>query len=170
MDPTDGDLMTLHDRHHDRLRERLFTVLERLVAVDVDGVDGAAAEFARFEVELEEGLQLEELVILPCYREHGPTEGQGKADIVDGDHVILRRGIAAVKQIVAPSSAGGVPRALRPILEQLPHVYRLLGTLEHHTDRERKHVYPVVAHHLDDASRAQALAALSRLVDVVAGH
>lgn len=148
----------LHDRHHALLREQLFVVLEKLVAVDVDG---AAAEFAEFVDDLEEGLAVEEDVVLGVYRRVGPKDGQGKPEIVEGDHVILRRGIETVQALL-----NAKPTTLRAVLEQLPHVYRLIATLEHHTLREQKHVYPVVAAALDAAEAAEVEGVLSRLVDV----
>ncbi len=145
------DLGALHDEHHAQLRELLFQTLEHLVVVDVDG---ARAVFERFVTELEVGLRLEDDVVMPCYRLHGPAQGPGKPDIVDGDHVILQRGIESVRGLLAG------PAVLRPLLEGLPHVYRLIATLEHHTERERRYVYPVVAARLDAADQARVVAGL----------
>lgn len=150
-----ADLIALHDEHHAQLRELLFQTLEQLVVVDVDG---ARLRFDRFVTELEAGLALEEDVVMPCYRVHGPAQGPGKPEIVDGDHVILRRGIQSVRELLAGATA------LRPILEGLPHVYRLIGTLEHHTEREQRHVYPLVAQHLDGADRDRIVDALRRIL------
>ena len=159
------ELLRLHDQHHEQLRELLFQVIERLVVVDVDG---AVALFDRSVRELEAGLALEDDVVLPWYRLHGPESGAGKPDIVDGDHVILRRGVESVRALLAG------PRVLRPVLEGLPHVYRLVATLEHHTERERKHVYPLVATAMDAAAQAVVVVGLRRilsgLVDDVAAR
>jgi hypothetical protein len=154
-----AEALALHDRHHDRLRETLFALLERLVAVDVDG---ARSCFATFVKELECGLQLEEDVVLPAYRPRQPIQGPGRADHVEGDHVILRRGIEFVEEFLAD-----VARApsLRSILEGLPAVYRLLGTLEHHGERERRHVYPVALVALDAATRATLVVSLRHLAE-----
>jgi hypothetical protein len=145
----DDDLIALHDRHHERLRDLLFVVIERLVRMDIAG---AIAVFDRFERELRAGLAVEDDVVLPAYRLVDPVEGPGRAVHVEGDHVILLRGIGFVRAYLDDVAA---TRALRPILEGLPHVYRLLGTLEHHTERERRHVYPAAVPRLavDDAAR-----------------
>ncbi len=156
------NLEALHDRHHELLREQLFTVLARLVDVDIAG---AGVVFGEFVVDLEAGLAVEEGVVMAVYRVHGPKEGSGKPEIVEGDHVILRRGIETVLGFLAAHRAAG-PTTLRAILEELPHVYRLIATLEHHTLREQKHVYPVIAGALDDGQRAAVVAELTRLVDV----
>src|SRR5438045_2368003 len=97
-----GRIEELHDRHHALLREQLFAVLAKLVAVDVDG---AAAQFAAFVDDLEAGLAVEEDVVLGVYRAVGPAEGQGKPEIVEGDHVILRRGIETVQALLEQLSS-----------------------------------------------------------------
>jgi hypothetical protein len=152
-------LLTLHGHHHDRLREHLFRMLEALVAVDVAV---AAAHLATFVRELDEGLALEDEIVMPAYRALGPVSGPGRSDHVEGDHVILRRGVGFVEAFVddvrqAPS--------LRVVLEGLPHVYRLLGTLEHHTEREQRHVYPAVIPTLAPGPAARLAAGLGRLVE-----
>lgn len=152
-----GDvLQEIHAGHHELLREELFGVLRHLVALDVDT---ATVAFDAFAGHLERGLAVEEDLVMPCYRAHGPKEGQGKPEIVEGDHVILRRGIDSVRALLASQ-----PASLRAVLEELPHVYRLLGTLEHHTAREVKHVYPVVDAAFDDDARAAAVADLVAVV------
>ncbi|MDP2340039.1 MAG: hypothetical protein Q8O67_03710 [Deltaproteobacteria bacterium] len=156
----DEGLAALHDRHHAQLRELLFQTIEHLVVVDVDG---ARLLFGRFVTELEAGLALEDDVVMPWYRLHGPDSGAGKPDIVDGDHVILRRGIESVRGLL--SAAAG----LRPILEGLPHVYRLVATLDHHTEREHRHVYPLVAEQLDPAAQAVVVVGLQRILSGLAG-
>jgi hypothetical protein len=156
------DVLRLHDRHHERLSELLYGVLDRLVDVDVAG---ARATFAAFERELDEGLALEDELVMPVYRTLQPQQGPGRADHVDGDHVILRRGIGFVQVLLDEVAASPVRRTA---LVGLPHVYRLLGTLEHHTERERRHVYPVAVPALADDARARLRAALGHLVDVVA--
>jgi hypothetical protein len=155
------DVIALHDRHHERLVELLYATLDRLVDADVVG---ARAAFATFERELHEGLAVEDDVVLPVYRMLQPTQGPGRADHVDGDHVILRRGLGFVHALLDDVEASPLRRTA---LVGLPHVYRLLGTLEHHTERERRHVYPVVVAALDDDARARLGASLGRLVDVV---
>jgi hypothetical protein len=150
-----NDLAALHDQHHQQLRELLYQALERLVVVDVDG---AAALVERFVRELEAGLALEDDVVMPWYRLHGPESGAGKPDIVDGDHVILRRGIESVRALLAG------PAVLRPILEGLPHAYRLISTLEHHTERERRYVYPLVIDQLDAEAQAVVVAGLHKIL------
>jgi hypothetical protein len=155
------DLVALHSRHHVLLREQLFALLDRLV--DVDAV-GARAAFDAFVDALERGLVVEEDIVMPAYRGVAPVSGPGKAEIVDGDHVILRRSIDTVHTemttwATAPSRRGA--------LELLPHVYRLVGVLEHHTEREERHVYPAVVGVLDVAAAAAVEAVL---VDVVAAQ
>jgi hypothetical protein len=150
-------VIAAHDRHHERLRELLFLTLECLVVVDVDG---ARERFGTFVRELQEGLALEDEWVLPAYRDRQPATGPGRAIHVEGDHVILRRGIEYVMSFLDEVSASP---SLRVVLEGLPHVYRLLGTLEHHTERERRHVYPVAVPALDDDGQRRLGAALCRL-------
>lgn len=150
-----ASLSALHEQHHAALRELLFQTLERLVVVDRVG---AIHCFEQFVVELNDGLALEEDLVMPCYRLHGPTQGAGKPEIVDGDHVILRRGIESVLAFV------NEPADLRTILEGLPHVYRLIGTLEHHTERERRHVYPLVEEHISATARNSVIDGLRRIL------
>jgi hypothetical protein len=158
-DPAVESTLALHERHHACLRELLFRVLEALVAVDAVG---ARVHFRRFVDELAAGLALEDDIVLPAYRPLQPERGPGRADVVDGDHVILRRGLGFVDALVDEVEASP---SLRVVLEGLPHVYRLLGTLEHHTERELRHVYPVVVPALDPAARAALHDGLLHLVD-----
>ncbi len=152
-------VLSAHDRHHDRLRELLFALLECLVVVDVDR---AQSSFDRFVAELRAGLALEDELVLPAYRPLQPGQGPGRVDHVEGDHVILERGIGFVAVLL--EDVARVP-TLRTVLEGLPHVYRLLGTLEHHGERERRHVYPVAIAALGEVERQRLGVALRRLVD-----
>jgi hypothetical protein len=155
-------VIAAHDRHHERLRELLFALLARLVGVDVAA---ARACFAVFVDELRAGLALEDELVLPAYRPLPPAQaGAGRVDHVDGDHVILLRGVDFVAAFLDEVAAAPT---LRTVLEGLPHVYRLLGTLEHHGERERRHVYPAAVPAMGDDERARLGAALRRLVDDV---
>lgn len=155
-------LEALHARHHARLEEHLLCTIEALMAVDVDAARDC---FALFDAELHEGLDLEERVILPAYRALPTHAPQGRPDVVDGDHVILERGIeATLSWLTALSALPATAEARRrDVAVGLPVVYRLLATLEHHGEREFKHVYPAVAGRLADADRDAAVAILSRL-------
>jgi hypothetical protein len=156
--PNMTELLALHDAHHERLHEHVLTVLEALV----DGEMALArAVLEQLNEELVAGLQLEDDVILPLYRTLPLTSPQGRADHVDGDHVILRRTLGAIAAWF--DELGESPRRRR-ILAGLPVVYRLLHTLEHHHERERLHVYPAVDAVLDDVARANATTRLRRLV------
>jgi hypothetical protein len=161
--PECTDLEALHARHHERLEEHLLCTVEALMAVDVDA---ARDRFAVFIAELREGLELEERTILPAYRALGSHAPQGRPNVVDGDHVILERGIEAtlawLTALAALPSSADVRR--RDVAIGLPVVHRLLATLEHHGERERRHVYPAVAGVLQDDDRAAAVAILSGLV------
>jgi hypothetical protein len=54
-------------------------------------------------------LAVEEDLVMPCYRVHGPKEGQGKPEIVDGDHVMLLNKFPLLRQHLLI-----VTRAFRP--------------------------------------------------------
>jgi hypothetical protein len=154
-----AQILALHAAHHSRLRELLFLTLERLVVVDIDA---ARRAFDAFAEELDAGLALEDEIVLPAYRPLQAAAGPGRADHVEGDHVILHRGLGFVDALLA--EVAGQP-SLRGVLEGLPHVYRLLGTLEHHTERELRHVYPVVVAALAPAAAARLRDGLGRLVE-----
>jgi hypothetical protein len=155
-------LESLHARHHERLAEHLLCTVEALMAVDVDA---ARDHFAVFVAELREGLDLEERVILPAYRALPTHAPQGRPDVVDGDHVILERGIEATLSWMTALSAlpPGKDARRRDVAVGLPVVYRLLGTLEHHGERELRHVYPAVAACLAGDDRDAAMTILTRL-------
>jgi hypothetical protein len=156
----DDDIVALHQAHHDRLEELLIQTVEHLMDVDVVAATGV---FGRFVDELEQGLALEEAVIMPAYRglqEHAP---QGRPDVVDGDHVILRRGIEASRALLEGLAAMPSEKRRRCIAIELPTVHRLVGTLEHHSAREDRHVYPAVVPVLSDEAREKALHTLRAL-------
>lgn len=138
------------------------------MAVDVDA---ARDRFAVFVAELREGLDLEERVILPAYRGLGSHSPQGRPDVVDGDHVILERGIEATLAWLTALAAlpPSADARRRDVAIGLPVVHRLLATLEHHGERERRHVYPAVVGVLGDDERDAAAAILSRLVPDATG-
>jgi hypothetical protein len=78
--------------------------------------------------------------------------------------VLLDRGILAIDELCqslqSPTSAS---TRRREVALGLPLVYRLRGILEHHGERERRHVYPRVAPTLSSVDRDAAVAVLSRL-------
>ena len=152
------ELIALHDAHHARLHEHVLTILEALVDVELPL---ARAVLEQLNEELVAGLMLEDDVILPLYRTLPLASPQGRADHVDGDHVILRRTLGAIAAWF--DELGEAPRR-RDVLAGLPVVYRLLNTLEHHHERERTHVYPAVDAVIDDVARTNATTILRRLV------
>jgi hypothetical protein len=156
------ELVLWHDRHHAHLDEGLLCVVEDLMAVDVDA---ALERWAGWVVDLRAGLALEDQVILPAYRLLPTLAPQGRIDVVEGDHVLLDRAVAAVDAWCRSLQAQGASVVMRrrEVALGLPLVYRLRGVLEHHGERERRHVYPRVAATLSPADRAAAIATLSRL-------
>ena len=157
-DLMNDDVIALHDAHHDRLHDHVFGLLEALVDVDTHR---ARVVFKTLCDELETGLRLEDDVVIPIYKTQPLRSPQGRADHVEGDHVILRRTIAAIDAWL--DELGASPTRRR-VLAGLPVVYRLLGTLEHHHEREKLHLYPVVAPLLEGALLDETLAVLRRLV------
>lgn len=161
MSQNDPDtLIDLHARHHARLDELLLETIEFLMDVDIDA---AQARFAVFVAELREGLSLEDELILPAYRALPSHPPQGRPEVVDGDHVILERGLEATTAWLAALRATDAAHRRREVAVGLPVVHRLRGTLEHHGEREFRHVYPTTAPLLDEAARARAVAVLRRL-------
>jgi hypothetical protein len=154
-------LLALHDAHHARLEELLYATIE--AAVLLEG-ERATASLQTFAAELAEGLALEDALLLPIYARLGPQEGPGRLAHVEGDHTILLRGLDAASAALAQALTEATAAKRRPVLAMLPLLYRLLGTLEHHTERERRHVYPVVAPALSDDGCAAACARLTALV------
>lgn len=155
-------MVSLVDAHlavHRWLEDRAYLVLEALVACDVST---ARARFDGLAAILEEHMAFEEQHVLPCYRSVAPSDGPGRADHVDGDHVILRRHVDAIDGALVEVEAASTMRA---VLERLPVVYRLLATLEHHTAREQQSVYPALERALDRALCDDVTLALKALVE-----
>lgn len=152
-------LVDAHLAVHRWLEDRAYLVLEALVARDVST---ARARFDVLASILEEHMAFEEERVLPFYRSVAPPDGPGRADHVDGDHVILRRNVDAIDGALVEMEAAS---ALRAVLERLPIVYRLIATLEHHTAREQQSVYPALERSLDGAALDDVTAALKALVD-----
>ena len=157
---TDEAIIALHAGHHARLEELLLQTLEALAA---GVVVEARACFGSVVLELLQGLQLEDDVILPLYDTLGPHAPQGRRVVVDGDHTILRRTIEAVAAFLDDVDAAPAHLRQRAIIVGLPVVYRLLHTLEHHSEREARHVYPVVVPRLAGPDRRRVVADLRAL-------
>jgi hypothetical protein len=160
--PSPARLVALHDAHHARLEDLLYGCLEAAVG---RRADEATAALAAFATELHAGLALEDELVLPCFAKVGPTEGPGRLAHLEGDHVILLRTLGLAQEALAQGLADSAQNGrLRPVLEALPALYRVLSTLEHHTERERRHLYPAVKDALSSADLAAACARLAALV------
>ena len=140
----DRALLDAHAAVHRWLEERAYATIEALVATDVVRARVLFDGFARV---LAEHMAFEDERVLPVYTRVAPKDGPGRADHVEGDHTILRRHVDAIVALL--DEVEGAP--LRAVLERLPVVYRLLGTLEHHTAREQNNVYPALARALPSA-------------------
>ena len=157
-DMMNEEVVALHDAHHGRLHDHVFELLDALVDVDTMR---SRATFTTLCDELEAGLRLEDDIVIPIYKTQPLRSPQGRADHVEGDHVILRRTLTAIDAWL--DELGPTP-ARKTVLAGLQVVYRLLATLEHHHEREKLHLYPVVAPLLEGAALAETLAVLRRLV------
>lgn len=148
-------VLDAHLAVHAWIEEHTYRMIEALVT---SRFDDARALFARITRILDEHMAFEDAHVLPVYRKVAPADGPGRADHVDGDHVILKRHVVSIAQTLDEMTD------LRSVLERLPIVYRLLGTLEHHTAREQNNMYPAVERALDDAGRQHVATALLDLV------
>ncbi len=148
-------LLDAHLAVHMWIEEHTYRMIEALVT---SRYDEGRALFARITRVLDVHMAFEDEHCLPAYRTVAPADGPGRADHVDGDHVILKRHLAAMDEALDEMSG------LRSVLERLPVVYRLIATLEHHTTREQSGMYPAVARAFDDATRQRVLTALLDLV------
>lgn len=148
-------LTAVHDALHRLLEERVWRTLEALVRLD-----GASARLAFGELAeaLDEHMRVEDQLVIPAWRPLAPTEGPGRVDHLEGDHVVLVR--------LTREIAGFLPEPmdLRTTLQRLPSVYRLLGVLEHHTVREEA-VYRALEERLPSDARGTLTAAHLALVE-----
>ena len=151
------DVIALHDAHHERLYDHVFALLDHLVDVNLDA---ARDVFTVLRAELDDAVRLEDEIILPLYATVPLASPQGRADHIEGDHVILKRTIVAIDAWLTTLSSP----SRRTVLSGLPVVYRLLATLEHHHEREKLHLYPTVAPVLEGVALATTLRELRRLV------
>jgi hypothetical protein len=161
-----AEFVALHRAHHARLEELLLQCIEGLMAVDLAV---ARARFDVFARELEQGLALEDDVIMPAYRGLPTHAPQGRPDVVEGDHVILRRSLTATQELLDALEALAPEHRRRAIAVHLPTVHRLLGVLEHHGAREDQHVYPATAPTLTTAALQAATATLQALTAIESG-
>ena len=145
----------VHDALHQLLEERVWRTLEALVTLDAEL---ARRHFRLFAEVLDAHMAVEEQLVIPAWRPLAPTEGPGRVDHLEGDHVVLVRLVTEI--------AGFLPEQadLRTTLQRLPSLYRLLGVLEHHTVREVT-VYPALEEQLPEDVRTSLTAALSALVE-----
>ncbi len=145
--PEPTALLEIHGAVHAALEDAVYAVLDKLVSLDVAG---AAAVFEALAARLVVHMSFEEAQVLPLYAPHAPKDGPGRLDHVAGDHTILLRHVEAVRAILAelsrapPATEADAPAPRRAVLERLPVLYRLLGTLEHHTAREQNNVYRAI--------------------------
>ncbi|MBI1945651.1 MAG: hemerythrin domain-containing protein [Deltaproteobacteria bacterium] len=148
-------LAVVHDALHRLLEERVWRTLESLVVLDGEQ---ARRHFRLFSEALDQHMAVEDRLVIPAWRPLAPTQGPGRVDHLEGDHVVLVRLTAEI--------AGFLPEQadLRTTLQRLPSVYRLLGVLEHHTVREQT-VYRVLEERLPTEARAELTAAHSALVE-----
>lgn len=158
-EPTGNALVDAHTDVHVWLEDRVYDVLEALVARDLSR---ARAAWRSFVAVLDEHMAFEDQHVMRAYEDTAPADGPGRADHVEGDHTILVRHTAAIEDVLA---ALDDRTTLRAILEALPVFYRLLGTLEHHTMREATYVYPALARTVPAARAHDVIVALRGLVD-----
>lgn len=148
---------------HRRCEDEAYGVLEALVHLDV----AAATARLRTLVDLlEDHMAFEEERVMPAYAPLAPVDGPGRADHLAGDHTILHRHLALIDAMLGGLAAAQANASLdlRRVLEELPAVYRLLATLDHHTTREQSHVYPALARALP-ATEGDELARQIRAVE-----
>lgn len=151
-------LCTVHDEVHLRLEERVYRTLEALIALDPAS---AVRHFREFSEGLALHMAIEDELVIPAWRPHAPVDGPGRADHLEGDHVVLVRLMGEIQGFL------GEPVDLRTILKRLPSVYRLLGVMEHHTMREER-VYRFLEGSLPSDACEHLTARLAALVDRLA--
>lgn len=149
------ELLAAHVAVHAWIEEHTYRMIEALVTSRTGEARGL---FARITRVLDVHMAFEDAHVLPLYRTLAPADGPGRADHIDGDHVILKRHLVAINEALDSMTS------LRAVLERLPIVYRLIATLEHHTTREQSTMYRAVARAFDDATRQRVLTALLDLV------
>lgn len=155
-----ADLVTAHARVHAWLEDSTYAMIEALVQLRIDDARARFAQLARL---LREHMAFEEREVMPVYESVAPADGPGRADHVQGDHVILLRHIDAIDAVLTELDGA----SLRDVVTRLPVAYRLIATLEHHTAREQANVYPALARALhDDEARRHEIA--QALLDLVA--
>jgi hypothetical protein len=153
----DDPLVAAHARVHHELDECLVAVALALASGDVEA---AVSAHAAFSSRLERHQRFEDEHVLPRYAAL-PMPPQGRLDHVEGDHTILRR-----LDGQAPAALEALQGAnRRACVLALPLFFRLRDTLEHHTAREQRFVYPTVAASLDPADAARLTEGLTALVD-----
>ena len=143
------ELLELHGRVHEALREDLLTAIEALVS---QNLPEARAIFERFDRRLSLHMRFEDDLVLPRYAAHAPSEGAGRLEHIEGDHTVLLRHVERTL-VILDDLESGAPALLREIMLSLDTPLRLLNTLEHHTLREQTHVYPVLLEQSDEAFR-----------------
>lgn len=153
------NVLEAHEQHHALLEELLYELLEDIVAGRGLAARTRCAVFAQ---QLAAAIAIEDGEVLPAYRTLAAPEGPGRPEHVEGDHVILNRRLQALQEAV-----GALPEEIPlrfALTSVVPLVYPLLATLEHHLERERRFVYPLVVAALCEADREDLARALQALI------
>ena len=140
-----GPLVEENQRAHDAIEDALLDVLESVTALKMTS---ALERWARFLDRLDAHIAFEEREIFPAYAELSDHPRGGGPELFDGDHVTLRKVIAACRTALEEIT-DTVTDQRRLMVTRLGPLLRLRNVLEHHDLREQRFLYPRLETHLD---------------------
>ena len=103
----------------------------------------------------------EEEVLLPIYAERAAPERGGRADFFLHEHEKTRRLPAHFREQVPRLYE--MPEHSRALIKLLDQETTYKHLVEHHDEREERHLYPALEEHTTEAEREDLLSRLSQL-------
>lgn len=150
------DLVAANERAHEHIDEAWMSFVERILEADYRL---AGRDLRRFMGLLDRHMTVEESSALVSFRASAGPGDAGVAGQVEGDHVILRRTVAAVARLLEDVAGAGSGHR-RLLAERLGELARVSEVLAHHSQRERERFYPLLDASLDADARARLCARL----------
>ena len=144
----------MNSRIHLVIHELALEMLEAVTALDLDSADALLQQLQRAH---HLHARAEEAEVLPRYQQLGPFPRGAAPELVEADHWMVEKSLAAAERGIRALRVRPVRRFL---IEHLDAFLRVKHVLEHHDARERDHVYPSLEVGLSLEDQALVRAAL----------
>lgn len=121
----------------------------------------AYERLCEYEAALLEHMRDEEELLIPLYGERAAPSRGGRADFFLLEHAKMRRHLAHFREQLP--RLYGLPEPSRALIKLLDQETTYKHLVEHHDEREERHLYPALEQVTTDAEREAILPRLFRL-------